>query len=434
MTPELLLKKTLDLTLRGLEQSIRGHMPEGAARDYCLWALSAEDAVRTRWLEVMGIPQLIQLTLKLLEGTVPETGWEQLLTATVPMNVYQIYEIISDNLAIGLGSRVANDTSHDERRQVLLAFNTAMVQRLQGAPERAETLLAPMRSTVEQLSTYEQSLNPTKHREIAQIYLRQTGKLNAGELERAVWPGLLANIESCAELVRSSSDMAICPLLTQALIGRYRGVSSLLEDPGMAFSRRIHIGVDTILVEATLAYYLGVMGERILRLEGFRQQVEDGLVAEVLYYTAQLLRLLNDLGPSLVNQSDKERSDFFRGLASQSRAPATQPLGELLRENAVRSGAVLTRLVKDLEHREFNICLYGLTDVPVARALPVLEQRLAHAAQVYTQGYQRHLMLAELLNTRLRSESLGLVLLRFVRFHEKLYSRPYTEQAGEYAV
>ncbi len=435
MKTEAFLDKTLALTLQGLEQSIRRHMPPGAAQDFYLWALSAEAPVQRRWLQVMGVPQLVQLTLKMLEGAVEKVeDWERLLASTVPMNVYQLYEIISDNLAIGLGSRDEQDSGYDARRQVLLAFNDAMVQRLQGTPGPAEVLLAPIHSVAEQLSAFEQSLSPTKHRELAQLYLRQRAQVSARPLERAIWPGLLANIESCAELVRSCEDMAIHPLLKGALIGRYRGVNRLLEDRDMPLSRRIHIGVETILVEATLAYYVGVLGERILHLEGFRQQVENGLLAEALYYTALLLRLLNDLGPTLVNQSDEQRADFFNALRGRCRAPATQSLSELLRENASRSGAMLTRLVKDLEHREFNICLYGLFDAPCSQALPLLEQRLAHASQVYAQGYQRHLALVEQLNEQLSSDRIGMVLLRFVRFHEKLYSQPYTEQAGEYAV
>ncbi|QRN92936.1 hypothetical protein JRI60_27400 [Archangium violaceum] len=437
MKPDDLFNKTLQLTLEGFEQSIRRYMPEGVAREYYLWALSAKDAsVRKAWLEVMGVPQLVQLTLLLLEGSVPadnKEGWEELIKATVPMNVYQLYEIISDNLAIGLGSKAADDTSYEQRREVMLAFNDAMVRRIKGAPESAAELLAPVRSTVEHISSFEQSLNPAKHRDVAESYRKEV-RLAPGELENTLWPGLLANIESCRDLVRASEGMVMGPLMTQALIGRYRGVSSLVEDPGMAFSRRIHVGVETILVEATLDWYVGVLGERILKLKNFRQQVEDGTVSEALYYTALLLRLLNDLGPALVTQSEQERKDFFRELGALSRAPATQPLSELLRENAGRFGAKLTRLVKDMQHREFNVCLFGLMDAPCSRALPLLEQRLAHASLVYIQAYQRLNSLTELLSQRLDCATLGVMMQRFVGFHVKLYSRPYNEQAGEYAV
>jgi hypothetical protein len=80
-------------------------MPSSAYRDFYLWALSSENPHRQTFLEVNGITQLVKLTITLLDGLVDSQDWPQLAEASILMSTYQIYEIVSDNLAIGLGLR-----------------------------------------------------------------------------------------------------------------------------------------------------------------------------------------------------------------------------------------------------------------------------------------------------------------------------------------
>jgi hypothetical protein len=426
--------KALHLSVQGLRNSIQQHMPDCAYRDFCLWILSAEEPVRMRWLDTMGVPQLVRLTLSLLDGLLQEHHWEPLMDAMLPINTYLTYEVISDNLALGLARPGPADKTPALRREVLLAFNSAMVERLRGGGVPARELLEPQRSATERISAFEQSLSPAKHRSLAQLYLAQHRHVLPTALEHAVWPGLLANIETCVDMARAMEGHAIHPLLVRGLINRYQGCNALLEDAGMAFPRRVHIGVDTILVEPTLFYYAGVLGERLYALEHFRQVVEDGTLAEAAYYAARQVRLLNDLGPTLVTQTDEQRKALLQALKNAARAEPSHTLSRLLLDSTARLGPVLTRIQKDLEHGEFNLVLHGLMDMPALQALPLFEQKLAQCAQLYAQGGQRLRSALGALSATLEHDGISQTIGRFVFFHEKLYANQYNEQSGEYAV
>jgi hypothetical protein len=96
------VRHTEQITLEGLEASVRTHMPSGSYKTFYLWALSEANPDRELWLHLLGIPQFVKLTLGLLHGSVPQDTFGNLLEYSVPMNIYLIFEVASDDLAIGL--------------------------------------------------------------------------------------------------------------------------------------------------------------------------------------------------------------------------------------------------------------------------------------------------------------------------------------------
>ena len=418
-------------TLVGLEESIRQYMPECAYREFCLWALGAEEPVREGFLKLLGVPQLVQLTVSLLGGTVAEQDWGRLIGATVPMSVYLTYEVISDNLAIGLAAPAPPTEEVAVRRKVLLAFNEAMVQRIQGNPLPAYALLAPVRSIAEQVSSFEQSLSPGKHRSLAKQFLAQHGHVSMHGLEHSLWPGLLANIESCAALARSLGGSQIALGVREGLANRYRGVTRLLESPFMPLSRRLEIGVDTILVEPVLGYSAGLLGD-IHQPEAFPEVIADGSLAEALYTAAFLVRLLNDVGTTLLSQSEGERELLIETLRKEARGAPS--FSRLLLDSAERFGPMMTRLQKDLEHGEFNLCIPSAVNLPAAQCLPLFVDRLTQVSALYARGKLRLRELLDGLSERLDQGAISQVIGRFVSFHERLYTHHYSDSRGEYAV
>lgn len=422
----------LGLTRRGLEESLRRHLPACAYQDYCLWMLRAEHAPRERWMDLMGLSQMVHLFMYLLKDVAREQDWRPLLEGVVPVNIYQMYEVVSDNLAIGLARPGAADTHHEARRRVLHAFNAAMVARLQGASEPATLGLAALQPDAAHVSLFAQSLNPAKHRELAELYLAQHPHVLPSALENAVWPCLVANIESCAALASLSAGSPVASLVRQGLIARYQGVNALLEEPDMPFERRVRIGADTILVVPMTGWYVGVLAE--LHQEPHIQALcQEGLLLEVLEDSALLLRLLNDLGTTLLVRPESERRSMLQPLREAASRHPTAPLDALLREVGPTS-PVLSRILKDVEHGEFNVCLHGLMDAPASRSLEPFESRLADSARLYGQHRQRWEVNLGRLRERLTQDAIPHIIHRFVTFHEKLYTHRYSEQLGEYAV
>jgi hypothetical protein len=256
------------------------------------------------------------------------------------------------------------------------------------------------------------------------------------DLEFNLWPRLVANIETCLEVTRQVAGFKVGPMVLQGLTNRYAAVNTLLDEPASALPRLVHIGVDTILVEPTLAYYVGVFAEDILGLDHFDSVVDEGLLPEALYYAALMVRFLNDLGPVLLAQTECERSTFMYMLTqpySTSRNP-NQSLLDVLENAADGLRPYLTRIRKDILHGEFNISLYGIAQLPPGQAIPVFEQRLTYLAQLYTQAEARLTELLDQITDRLGDSTTSHLIMRFVRFHEQIYRHEYDEPVGEYTV
>lgn len=428
-------QQALEVTLSAYEGSLRQHMPAGAYRDFCLWALSSQNSQRPLYLRVMGITQLVRLTVTLLDGVVDDPGWRRLLDYVGPLNAYLTYEAVSDNLAIGLAGLAVKDPTYALRRELLHAFNHAMTRRLDGEAIEAACLLDPMRPVAQRISLFDQSLARTSHLALAQAYLEQRSGLSLGELDHAVWPPLIANIEACADLARSTSDCQIGHLVRKGLCRRYEAVDRLLTVEPLTLSQLAELGAYAILVIPTLAYYVAILAEMIASCAGLRRAIEDGTLERALYDAALLVRLLNDLGTRLLVFAD-EREELLSYLQEcyQANGEAPQTFTDLM-PHVDGKFSLLTRIRKDVSFGEFNVALYNVRELrPVPDALQAFEANLDYFAQLYACHHARLLDEASILDECLGHDQISQLILRFVRFHEMLYSNPYHTSAGEYAI
>lgn len=431
MIPDL-FASTLSLTRQGIQKSLTQYMPPSAYRDFCLWMLEQNTPQREQWLELMGIPQMIRLFFFLMKDVARPQDWEHLIEGVVHVNLYQMYEVVSDNLAIGLARPAETDTHHTERGQVLQGFNEVMSQRLEGRALATSELLEPLRASAAHISSFEQSLRPDKHRAFAALYRSLHPEVSEAALEHSVWPCLVANIESCVALERLGAESPVAPLVRRGLVNRYRGVSALLAEPDMPFERRVRIGVDTILVSPMTAWYLGVLA-RLQEESGLEALMRNGLLEQVLDDASLLLRLLNDLGTNVVTQTDEERKQLFEPLRQAALQQPSETLASLLLRTSPHTPA-LNRVHKDVQHGEFNVCLHGLMDTPVSQSLEVFESRLTDAARMYQRQRQRWESNLGDVRRHLSRDGMVHLIHRFVVFHEKLYAHHYNGQQGEYAV
>lgn len=409
-------------------------MPAGAYRDYCLWALSPANPQQEVWLRSLGVPQMTKMTLDLLNGMIGEEDTALLINYSIPINNYLTYEVASDDLAIGLANRLDGDEQNIRlRKQVLSAFNTAMIERLRGSSKTTDALLQPIAHLAKQISSFDQSIVPDKHRMLAQQYIAMNPAVSMDDIEFSVLPRLVTNIEACVHLTRLSADLQVASIIRQGLISRYRAVQTLLEEGDISLSRRIFIGADAILVVPTLGYYVGIFAEVMHPMKNFRYIVEDGTLADALYNAALLVRLLNDLGTVLLKQTD-DRTAFLQSLHAKCAVSGCrdQSFAHLLINSLNEFGPMVTRLYKDVALGEYNVCLHDITALPADRALPSFGQRLDYLALLYSQRYAYFTQLLKQMTDVLGDARVSGLIEHFVRFHETLYYHPYTHAAGEY--
>jgi hypothetical protein len=397
----------LDEAAEAVLRAALQYLPVGEYRRYGGWLLD-QPAFRRRWLQVLGVPALIQLTRGLLTGLVSDRAIDQVLAGSAPpLLSYLIWEAASDNLAIGLGHRSDTDPSFPERRVLVRQFNDMMIARLTG--EAAEV---PASGGV---SLLRQSLSESEHRALLSGYLEAVPGADGHEIEFAVGPVLAANAAAAERSVQMASANAAGPLFRDGLVRRYHAVNALLDGPPTG-AEALWAGTDAILVAPTLAYLIGA----IHPLEYLPTRLPGALQEAGL-----LVRLLNDCGTQMIEQSADERREFLTRL---------RHVGGTVSEALVASGGPESgRLVKDIRFGEFNVCLDGVRDRPAAAGLDEFGDRLDLATVAYRRAW-RGLRAGV---ARLESEIPEVpwqVIRRFVDFHRRMYAATFDTPAGEYAI
>jgi hypothetical protein len=424
----------LEATLVGLEQSVNQHMPAGLQRDFYLWALSPDNPYQNEFLQTTGVLQLVNLTARLLDGLVDGHDWKRLAECSVPINIYQTFEIISDNLAIGL-VRLGRD-QQTLQRHLLYRFNNFMTERLKGDRTPASQLLGPMQSDAAEISSFAQSLNHAMRLKCAQAYLEQHSDLSLDHLEYALWPLLVANVETCVALADTLDAYQTGSMVREGLVNRYQAVNRSLEARNMSLMELANIGAHSILVVPSLGYSVAVLAEMIRPNPRYHRVLEDGTLTEALYSAALLIRLLNDLGGGVLHQSDAQRHMMVNALLrTYQRNAQTLNTISLVLLSYLDGDNLLTRIHKDLFHGEFNIALYNLKNIQsVPDAIHVFGNNLAYFTRLYSEHYLRLEQSLDAITHRLNDKTVSTLIRRFVEFHAKLYSNHYTTVTGEYAI
>jgi len=413
-----------------------------------LWLLEPGNSLRGEYLQRMGVLQLIQLERSLLAGLVAPEDWPALVRGSAGLKAYLTCEVVSANLALGLATdRVFETASERTQRHVLRRFNAAALARLRGPTgedERAPSssaahTLAEVRREYATISAFHQSLCEDSMRALAASFVAaHPGRYSSDEVEGSTYPYLVANIELARDVAHAAGEASGGRLVRSGLIERYAAVDRLLAGESMSPDERATNGAHAILVVPTLARYLQILA----RIEGgasWNRALSLPALAEALQLAALMVRLTNDLGALVlpgahareaVLEAIPERTDTLKG--------GRGGLERALTSVAARAPVVgdrLTRLVKDIEHGEYNVALDGYARAAsYAEVIATFRDRVRGYAAVYGDARaQLDERLATLAGRGLPERASKLIR-RFVYFHERLYTRAYASSIGEYAV
>lgn len=415
-------------TVSGYVDSVQRHMPHCPFRDMALWALKGGRENADFFSQINAITQLGKMTTLLLSPVADEQQWPFCVAAASIMNAWQVHEVFSDNLAIGLGLPLdSDDISQQSRRRLLQIFNQEMDQALSinGPSDRAK-LLERFNQLARNISLSDQSLVTEKHQQLIQRFSRASHS-QPSDIDKSIAPILTANILSCVEVLDHIQNDDIRDLTRRWLRHRYMSVNALLDTAEPPLDDLVMHGTRTILVVPTLAYYVD-----IFLPEGIRGDFINGTLQEALCSAATLVRLLNDIGTYLLTSSDGDREahlDIIQGLLSKQEH---HPLIDVL---ARQSAVTLTRLIKDARFREFNIGFHGIGHLKTTpQLISQLIRRLQILGGIYSSTKGRLLKLATKIDETTRSPTCSRILTSFVAFHEHLYANHHHASQGEYAI
>jgi hypothetical protein len=430
-------------TCQTIVAAVQQHVPPSAYRDFTVWALSPDNPRRGDYLQMMGLTQLVTMNVTLFGGLVDPDAWHAVQHHMELMNSYQFFETITDNVAMGLGSPALAGAGAD-RLEVITALNRAMIQALTpGRSQPAVLLLSGSpRDAARRASAFDLSLAMAKHASIAEEYARYRARLGAcpylpEEVEYGLWGALVVNVELCREVAQAISDNPIGPLVRDGLISRYRSVDRCLRGLSLSRIELATLGAQSIMVLPTLAYGIGVLWRAASSPPELRAILADGALADVLFDAALLVRLQNDVGTRLLRMSGVQQASLVHRLtrrAVERRMVEAADALTLLVEEA-RTEISLTRLHKDIVNDEFNVALWHARRAGDADgALRAFGDSIGYFSGLYAMHSGRLATGLAALDERVGDRRTTTVIERFVRFHERMYSYPYTERIGEYAI
>ncbi len=419
-----LFQGILNTTIIGLENSLIEHMPPGPQRDYYLWGISDRNPHQAVFLKAIGVTQLSHLTLRLTEGLFCQDQWLRVLDQCALINSFFVYEVISDNLGLGLAGAASRNLGQQTRVDLLSHFNNTMVVALELADVQAKEMMIPLKSVAGQISLFTQSLTSPTLQCLAASYLRLNPDVTVEELEFGLWPFLVANIESARVVVDQISPDELQSFARLSLQQHYQSMNVLMQEQSRDYNDLIWIGSRSVMVVPVLVYYISFIGREMEDQAGYQHIIKDGSLEKVLYDAALLVRLLNDLGTDLLIQTEVERRDFLRIVEQwATEYLSTVTFIELI-DLISSQYPQLGRLQKDAAFGEYNMILYGLDmNQPAPDLLPELGKRIAFYADLYQATYQRFIQGIQQLTNSMKDEGITALILRFVKFHELLYSQ-----------
>lgn len=421
-------------TIEALQLWNEQRMWPGPFRQFACWALQSSNPARSVWLQLIAATQLSRLTATMFRDvTDTRAEWEEVVRASQVMNIWQIHEVVSDNLAIGLARHDSCDANRT-RRQLLRQFNSLMIAHLDDTLVSPTSLDSKLAAYAGNISLFEQSLAPEKYRQLAQKFVSEHPGNTLESIEFDIAAPLASNILSCVATTQAVSDSPLGTLIRQSITQRYLAVSRLLSRSELASDELFELGAHSILVVPTLGYYIAVLA----RAAGFqlklRSALDNGTIMPALSDAAMIVRLLNDFGTSLLKHTNAERRQFYASLREKANCHSSGNL-EMFVNEVLPSRPELNRIAKDLKFGEFNIGLHGLGEATdVLSALDTLEFRTARAASLFKEHWSSLVHLLAALDAMLDDSRAKLLIERFVRFHEQLYISPIDSLAGEYGV
>jgi hypothetical protein len=420
----------IETTSRTLLDHLDRYLPDDEYRGYFKWALSEANPYEVLFRRNIALTQLGNLTAEMLWNLPGPGDWSTLVAHAIPVNVYQIFEVVSDNLGLGLAGNDPHESV--DQRNLLLDFNAVAVTDLKDpSAVPATELLAHLKDRSARFSGFALSLTEKCQHVTAAEYENCTGLATAESLQHNIWSGLIANVESGRDVLVAIGETRAEPHLRAKTIERYEAVNQTLTLGSMSRNELVSNSRSAILVTPTLGYFAAVFGEILTSDPGYPQALDDGSLMAVLDTASLLVRLQNDIGTGLLGMRHDDRSDLFASLAKE----ISNCSSAIEFVSRATQHPRLNRFRKDIANGEFNICLYDVYKADaVGEGLSILLDNLQYFGNLYSDQTIALRQQLDRLSRQLHDRRIIEVTRRFVRFHQNLYSHPYDTLAGDYAI
>ncbi len=427
MARNIMLKHSIQLYGTFIDQ----YLPASSYKDFSRWGIDEQNIYRSEYLQMSSLTQMCTMFSYLYHSaTHDHLKWEQLCQSFGKILVYQIYEVISDNISMGLGLAI-NDDYH-KKSQLVRYFNTAMIESLNSSIIVLDN--QQIKALSHDLSLVEQHISLTRNQDLYEKYLNYTNPQSTNQPLPELWIALYANIASCLDFINQIQHPYAKQLIKQGVIKRYAAINRLLNAEYSSIAELISLQIDTMLVMPTLEYCINLWSEVYLDDQNLRNELAENPRLRQYIATATLLvRLLNDVGSILLQLNNQQIAQHFSQLLLES--PPYEHEAWYNWFNRVADHPMFFRLHKDVAFQEVNILLYAIN--PTLEVSSVIDQMIhntQHVAQLYQATMAHFEQQFFILNQTPYYRTPLEIVQRIVTFHQALYANDYTRPEGEYAV
>lgn len=419
--------------LEGLRKSIE-YMPEGVYKHFNQW-LVARPAYAENWAQLLGLRGTARMTDEVLEGLLSEAQLEEMVELCVPMTMMLTYEVASDNVAIGIANHLPSDTTLSKRIELLTAFGNVMISKLKGEKTPTALLMQPYRELIRQISAFSQSLSEHKYHHLLQAYLQDYPESDTSAIEYSLYEILIANIDCGMDVITILDGYQMQNFVRDWLCRRYEAQTFLVNHRQMSQERLIRASIDAIMVVPTMAYYVAHFVERVAPNPHYQELLDNGILLAALEKTALLVRILNDLGTDVVEQSDDAHAAWIAELRKSQEQQHYSSFIELMMEYIPNKGVSFTRLKKDVIFGEYNLALhFPRLETDVEQAIEIFYQQLCFVSRLYRENWAELIELCSIIEHKMGTSMVSKLLLRFVQYHQSFYRNSFEESSGEYGI
>src|SRR5690606_32917118 len=188
--------------------------------------------------------------------------------------------------------------------ELLNSFGEVMIRKLKGDPRPTAELMQEHLELVTQISAFSQSLSEHKYHHLLEAYLQDYPDTDTSAIEYSLYEILIANIDCGVDVINTLEGYQMQAFVRDWLVRRYEAQSFLVSHRHISQAELIRASIDAIMVVPTMAYYVAHFVERVAPNPHYQELLDDGTLLAALEKTALLVRILNDLGTDVVEQSD----------------------------------------------------------------------------------------------------------------------------------
>lgn len=422
---ETFVKTILGSTLSCLQPHIET-LPPSNVSNFLMWIFDSKNPLSKDYLQLTSITNTIQLEIKQFGQLISGDVLLEALSKLGMLNAYFFTEVFSDHLAMGLADPTQESTKEYQLKLSALRKVNEMTIAMLNDKKSKEDILP---QDFEKFSIYQQCLAPEEMQKLVSVYQDQH-KDSSGiqtDLEYSFFPMIKLNIEACRAVLKSLTESKLYPLFKKGLIARYSAVNTLLSDyKKLTLDESLAIGKQTILVAPTLAYCIAAL-DQVKPNPKLEKVIKDHSLEAALDSAALLVRLLNDIGT--IPLSNPTESLEKLKLCVES----SQNKGEFLTHLKL-APEEWSRIVKDLTFGEHNVSLDSIRGITDESAWQQFKSNILYLSKIYQQQKKELIEAIKKIDEKIEDKIPGQLILNFVSFHEKLYSKNAQTSEGEYAI